>query len=101
MVCMYLAQGVALLGGVALLEWVWPCWSGCGLVGVGVALLEWAQPCWSGCITVGVGFKPLPLASWKPSSPSSLPSGEDVELSAPPTPCLPGRCHVPALMIMD
>jgi len=26
--------------GVALLEWVWPCWSGCGLVGVGVALLE-------------------------------------------------------------
>jgi len=23
--------------GVALLEWVWPCWSGCGLVGVGVA----------------------------------------------------------------
>jgi hypothetical protein len=25
---------------VALLEWVWPCWSGCGLVGVGVALLE-------------------------------------------------------------
>jgi hypothetical protein len=31
---------VALLRGVALLEWVWPCWSGCGLVGVGVALLE-------------------------------------------------------------
>jgi hypothetical protein len=26
--------------GVALLEWVWPCWTGCGLVGVGVALLE-------------------------------------------------------------
>jgi len=24
--------------GVALLEWVWPCWSGCGLVGVGVSL---------------------------------------------------------------
>ena len=22
------------------MEWVWPCWSGCGLVGVGVALLE-------------------------------------------------------------
>jgi len=24
---------------VALLEWVWPCWSGCGLVGVGMVLL--------------------------------------------------------------
>ena len=32
---------VAALGGVALLEEVWPCRSGCGLVGVGVALLEW------------------------------------------------------------
>jgi hypothetical protein len=29
-----------LLGGVALLEQVWPCWSRCGLVGVGVALLK-------------------------------------------------------------
>ena len=26
---------------------------------------------------------------------------EDVELSAPSAPCLPGCCHVPALMIMD
>jgi hypothetical protein len=26
--------------GLALLEWVWPCWGRCGLVGVGVALLE-------------------------------------------------------------
>ena len=25
--------------GVALLEWVWPCWRKCGLVGGGVALL--------------------------------------------------------------
>ena len=24
--------------GVALLEWVWPCWSGCGFVGMGVSL---------------------------------------------------------------
>jgi hypothetical protein len=40
MVYICLVQGVALFGGVALLEWVWPCWSGCGLVGVGVALLE-------------------------------------------------------------
>jgi hypothetical protein len=29
---------MALLGGVALLEWVCACWSGCGLVGVGVSL---------------------------------------------------------------
>jgi hypothetical protein len=34
---------------------VWPCWSGCGLAGVGVALLEWVWPCWSGCGLVGVG----------------------------------------------
>jgi hypothetical protein len=39
MACICLAQGVALLGSVALLEWVWPCWSGCGL-GVSVAFLE-------------------------------------------------------------
>jgi hypothetical protein len=26
--------------GVALLEEVWPCWSGCGFVRGGVALLE-------------------------------------------------------------
>jgi hypothetical protein len=24
--------------GVVLLEWVWSCWSGCGLVGVGVVM---------------------------------------------------------------
>jgi len=27
--------------GVALLEWVWPCWSGCGPVGVGTSLWAW------------------------------------------------------------
>jgi hypothetical protein len=26
---------------------------------------------------------------------------EDAELSALPTPCLPGHCHAPDLMIMD
>ena len=31
MVCMSLAQRVALFG-------VWPCWSRCGLVGIGVLL---------------------------------------------------------------
>jgi hypothetical protein len=35
MVCMCSAQGVALLE-------VWPCWSRCGLLGVGVALWVWA-----------------------------------------------------------
>jgi hypothetical protein len=40
---------------VALLEQVWPCWSGCGLVGVGVALLEQVWSCWSRCGLVGVG----------------------------------------------
>jgi hypothetical protein len=36
-----------------------------GPVGVGVALLEWAWPCWSGCVTVGMAFKTLILAAWK------------------------------------
>ena len=45
---------MALLGGVALVEGVWPCWKGCGLVGGGVALLEEVWPCWSKCVTVEV-----------------------------------------------
>jgi hypothetical protein len=45
---------VAALGGVALLEWVWPCWSRCGLGG-SASLLECVlklpavrkrRPCW-------------------------------------------------------
>ena len=35
MVCTCLAQGVALVEGMALLEYVWPCWSRCVIVGVG------------------------------------------------------------------
>ena len=54
----------------------------------------------SRCVTVGVGFKTLFLASWKLDF-SCLSSDEDVELSAPAAPCPPGRCHAPALMIMD
>jgi hypothetical protein len=46
------------------------------------------------------GFKNLILAAWKPVF-SYQPSGEDVELSALPVPCLPGCCHVPFLMVMD
>jgi hypothetical protein len=44
----------------------------CGLVEVGVALLEWVWPCWSRYVTVSVGFKTLILATWTQSSASSL-----------------------------
>ena len=39
MVCICLAQGGALLQGVALLEWVWPCWSRCVTVDMGFKTL--------------------------------------------------------------
>jgi len=42
MVCISLAWGVALLGGVALLKWVWPFWRRCCLFGVGVSLWAWS-----------------------------------------------------------
>ena len=58
MVCICLAQGAALLGGVVL---------------------------WNRCVTVGVGFNTLVLAAWKPVF--CLPSGEDVELLALPVHC--------------
>ena len=32
---------------------------------------------------------------------SWLPLGQDVDLSAPPAPCLPGCCHASTMMIMD
>ena len=47
-----------------------------------------------------MGFKILILAAWKTVL-SCLPSEQYIELSAPPVPCLPGCCHVPALMIID
>jgi hypothetical protein len=47
-----------------------------------------------------MGFMNLILAAWKPVF-FQQPSDEDVELSAPPAPCLPGCCHVPILMIVD
>ena len=55
-------------------------------------------PYWRKYVTVGVGFKTLILAPWKPVF--CLPSEQDVEHLAFPTSCLPGCCHVPALMIM-
>jgi hypothetical protein len=84
---------VALLGGVALLQWVWPCCSGCGLVAVGVALLEEVCHC-------GVGFETLLLARWVLVL-SCLPLEQDVELLAPPVLCLPGCCHALTLTTMD
>ena len=71
-----LAQGVALLEDVALLEYVCPSWSR--------------------CVTMGVGFKTLVLATWKPVF-CYQPSDEDVELSTPPASCLPECCHVSSL----
>jgi len=72
MVCVCLAHGVTLLEGVG----------------------------WSKCVIVGVDLKTLLLAACK-SVFSSMPSDEDVELSVPPAPCLPGCCHVLTLMIVD
>ena len=45
-------------------------------------------------------FETLLLEAHEPVF-SCLPSEQDLELSAPPVSCLPGHCHVPALMIMD
>ena len=47
---------MALLGGVALLEKVWPCLRRYGLVGGGVALLEEVWPCWRRYGLVGEGM---------------------------------------------
>ena len=72
------------------LEGFFRSWSSC---------LWWFRNVWRIGL-VGVGFKTLVLAAWKPVS-SCLPLEQDVGLSAPSTPCLPGHCHAPALMIMD
>ena len=56
---------------MALLGWVWPCWSGCGL-GVGVALLE--DVCHYGVST---------LSCLRMQVLSLVPSDQDVELLAP------------------
>jgi hypothetical protein len=72
---------VALLGDVALLELVWPCWTK--------------------YVTASMGFK-NPLPSCVEDSFLCQPvDGEDVEPSAPPAPHLPGHSLVPTLMIMD
>ena len=63
----------------------------CWLVGVGVTLLE-DVALLEEVITVGVGFEMF-LAQTGRTVCSWLPLDEDVELSATPAPCLPGRCH--------
>ena len=73
MVCISLAQGVALLGHVALLNT---------------------------CVTVGMSFNTLVLPAWKPFF-FQQPPDEDVGLSDPPVPCLPGCFHGPTLIVMD
>jgi hypothetical protein len=45
---------------------------GSGLVGVDMASLEWVWPCWRNCVIVGVGFETLLLAACEQSSPDSL-----------------------------
>ena len=55
-----------------------------GLVGAGVALLEEMCNC-------RVDFETLLISHLGASL--LLPFDQDVELSAPPAPCLPGRCH--------
>ena len=60
-----------------------------GLVGVGVL-----------CPMCCCGSKALVLAAWK-SVFHQWPSDKEVELSAPPVPCLPKQCHTSALMITD
>jgi len=60
-----LSRGVALAGDVAMMEEVYHCGGG----------LQDPSP---SCLRT--------VCSW-------LPLDEDIELSAPPVPCLPGCCH--------
>ena len=71
---------MALLGGVALLKEVWPCWRK--------------------YVIVGVGFE-APKLKLRPVKRESvfswMLSNQDVELSASPVPCLPRCCHASCL----
>jgi len=57
----------------------------CGLVGVGMSIWVWALIPSSSCLEASL------LAAL----------AEDVELLAPPAPCLTGHCHHPSLRILD
>jgi hypothetical protein len=75
-------------------EYAWPKGSGiirrCGLVGIGVALIEEVCHC-AGRLWGLLGFRLLLSGGKIPSS--WQPLGQDVELLAPPNPCLPAHCH--------
>jgi hypothetical protein len=49
-----------------------------------------------GRIIVGMSLETLLLATWEPVF-SCLPPKQDVELSAPPAPCLLGCCYASCL----
>lgn len=93
-----------------VLEWAWPRQSGCGFVEVGVTIQEWVWSCWSRCgLRVGVAFVGLGVAFlekvclWgagagalrlqKLKAVFPMPVDPEVEISATsPAPCLPA-CH--------
>lgn len=81
MVCICLIHGVALLRGVVLF------WSN-------------AHSFRSMYVSVGMGFKTLILVAWKPIF-SYLPFEQEIDLSAPPAPCMPRCCHALTLIIVD
>jgi len=71
---------VALLGGVALLDWVRPCWL-------------WERDLRSPMLKISLVRKRASF--W-------LPSDQDLELPAPfPAPCLPRQCHASPMIIID
>jgi hypothetical protein len=47
---------------------------------------------WRKCVILRMGFDTLLLAAWK-AAVFCLHLDKDVELSAPPAPCLPAHCH--------
>lgn len=66
-----MSKGVTLLGGVALLEWVWPCWRN--------------------CVNVGMQFE----VSYAQDMSQSACCLQDGEFPVTPVPHLPAYHHVP------
>jgi hypothetical protein len=77
----YIYEYEYILEYIYILE-VWPCWSRCGVVGRSVSVCH-----------CGGGLRELPPSCLRIPVSSCLPSEQDVELSAPPAPCLAGCCH--------
>jgi len=73
--------------GVALVEWVWPCWSRCGHVVVGVSLLE--EVCHCGGFALRFVYTQNMLSGT--GNPFLLPVHQ--ELWAARAPTLPGCSH--------